>query len=157
MLFTCFKNPSEIFHRAFASLKPGGWMEMQDVLFDYESIDDSGINTAIKAWNTKLHEGARRIGRDWRCTKDYARWMQEAGFECVVERHFAWPSNTWPKGRKQKLLGLWSMSNFLEGLPAVSMAIMTRAHGMTREEVEVGMVEVRKDIKNKAIHAYVPV
>ena len=104
-----------------------------------------------------LHEGARRIGRDWRCTKDYARWMQEAGFEGVVERRFAWPSNTWPKGRKQKLLGLWSMSNFLEGLPAISMAIMTRAHGISRDEVEVGMVDVRKDIKDKGIHAYVPV
>jgi len=157
MLFTCFKNPAEIFHQAFASLKPGGYMEMQDVLFDYLSIDDTHVGSCIKAWNSKLHEGARRIGRDWRCTKDYARWMQEAGFEGVVERRFAWPSNTWPKGRKQKLLGLWSMSNFLEGLPAISMAIMTRAHGMTREEVEVGMVDVRKDIKSKAIHAYVPV
>ncbi|TVY21046.1 putative methyltransferase [Lachnellula arida] len=157
MLFTCFKSPAEIFHQAFASLKPGGYMEMQDVLLDYLSIDDSHVESRIHAWNGKLHEGARRIGRDWRCTKDYARWMQEAGFEGVVERRFAWPSNTWPKGRKQKLLGLWSMTNFLEGLPAISMAIMTRAHGMTREEVEVGMVDVRKDIKSKAIHAYVPV
>ncbi|TVY64307.1 putative methyltransferase tdiE, partial [Lachnellula suecica] len=102
MLFTCFKHPSEIFHRAFAALNPGGWMEMQDVLFDYDSIDGSGENTTIKAWNTKLHEGARIIGRDWRCTANYARWMEEAGFESVVERRFAWPSNTWPKGRKQK-------------------------------------------------------
>lgn len=49
------------------------------------------------------------------------------------------------------------MSNFLEGLPAVSMAILTRANGMSREEVEVGMVDVRKDIRDKRIHAYVPV
>ena len=49
------------------------------------------------------------------------------------------------------------MANFLDGLPSISMAIMTRAHGMTRDEVEVGMVQVRSDIKNKAIHGYVPV
>ncbi|TVY45158.1 putative methyltransferase [Lachnellula occidentalis] len=157
MLFTCFKNPADLFHQAFASLKPGGYMEMQDVLLDYLSIDDTHVGSCIQNWNGKLLEGARRIGRDWRCTKNYARWMQEAGFEAVVERRFAWPSNTWPKGRKQKLLGLWSMSNFLEGLPAISMAILTRTHGMTRDEVEVGMVDVRRNIQSKAIHAYVPV
>lgn len=49
------------------------------------------------------------------------------------------------------------MSNFLEGLPAISMALLTRAGVMSKEEVEVGMVDVRKDIRDKGIHAYVPV
>ena len=132
-------------------------MEIQDVLMDHLSIDGSHEGTAVHTWHDTVHEAARRIGRDWRCTENYARWMQEAGFEAVVERRFAWPSNTWPKGRKQKTLGLWSMSNNLEGVSAISMAIMTRAHGMSREEVEVVLVDVRRDIQDRSIHAYTPV
>lgn len=83
--------------------------------------------------------------------------MRDAGFEGVVERQLKWPSNTWPKGKKQKLLGMWSMANSLDGLPAISMALMTRAYGLTREEVEVEMVAVRKDIKDKSLHGFIPV
>ncbi|KAG9237014.1 S-adenosyl-L-methionine-dependent methyltransferase [Amylocarpus encephaloides] len=157
MLFTCFQNPAAVFKRAYDALAPGGYFEMQDVSFALETIDGSGDNTSIRVWNAKIIDGAARIGRDWRCTLKYAQFMRDAGFEGVTERQFKWPSNTWPKGKKQKLLGMWSMANFLDGLPSVSMAIMTRAHGMSREEVEIGMVDVRKDIKDKSIHGYVPV
>jgi hypothetical protein len=157
MLFTCFQDPALVFKRAFAALSPGGYMEIQDVHFSLESIDGSADTSAIRAWNQKLREGAAKIGRDWQCTIKYAQYMRDAGFEGVVERTFKWPSNTWPKGKKQKLLGMWSMANNLDGLPSISMAIMTRAHGMTRDEVEVGMVDVRRDIRDRSIHGYVPV
>ncbi|KAF4631699.1 hypothetical protein G7Y89_g6432 [Cudoniella acicularis] len=157
MLFTCFQNPAEVFRQAYKSLSPGGYFEMQDVLFALESIDGTSQGTAVEAWNAKIREGAAKIGRDWHCTTNYAQWFRDAGFECVVERQFKWPSNTWPKGKKQKTLGMWQLANGLDGLSAVSMAIMTRMHGMTREEVEVGMVDVRRDLRDKSIHGYVPV
>ncbi|CAG8974169.1 hypothetical protein HYALB_00013600 [Hymenoscyphus albidus] len=157
MLFTCFQNPAQVFKRAYDALSPGGYFEIQDIVFDLMSIDGTADGTAIQAWNRKVVSGAAKIGRDWTCTLKYAQFMREAGFEGVTERNAKWPSNTWPKGKTQKLMGMWSMANFLEGLPSISMAIMTRAHGMSREEVEVGMVEVRNNIKDKNIHGYVPV
>lgn len=83
--------------------------------------------------------------------------MRDAGFENVMERKFKWPTNTWPKGKKAKTLGMWSLANNLDGLSAVSMAILSRAQGMSREEVEVGMVDVRRDLRDKNIHGYIPV
>ncbi|RDL34327.1 uncharacterized protein BP5553_07455 [Venustampulla echinocandica] len=157
MLFSCFQNPAEVFKRAFQATSPGGYFEMQDVLFKISSIDGSGDGSAVERWNHKICLAAKKIGRDWHCAGNYAQWMRDAGFEGVVERQLKWPSNTWPKGKKQKLLGMWSMANSLDGLSAISMALMTRAYGMTREEVEVEMVEVRKDIKDKSLHGFVPV
>lgn len=157
MLFTCFQDPAAVFRRAYDALAPGGYFEVQDIVMDLRSIDGTADGTAIQDWNRKIISGAAKIGRDWACTLKYAQFMRDAGFEGVTERHAKWPSNAWPKGKTQKLMGMWSMSNFLEGLPSISMAIMTRAHGMTRDEVEVGMVQVRHDIKDKSIHGYVPV
>jgi hypothetical protein len=98
---------------------------------------------------SKLHEGAQILGgKDWWCTVNYATWFKEAGFVSVTERQFAWPSNTWPKGAKQKQLGYATLTNSLEGLQGVSMAVLSRAFGMSPQEVEEYLVDVKRDLKD---------
>ena len=130
---------------------------MQDVYFKPHSNDGTTDGTHLEKWNNLLIKGAAKIGRDWHCTAKYAQWFSEVGFVDVVEHKFAWPNGTWPRGKKQKTMGLWTMTNGLDGVNSISMAMMTRALGMPHEEVEVYLVDVRKDIKSKAIHAYYPV
>jgi hypothetical protein len=51
-------------------------------------------------------------------------------------------------------------ANFLQGLGALSMAIMTKDLGMTTADIELLLVDVRKEIKkggSESIHIYVPV
>ncbi len=69
----------------------------------------------------------------------------------MVEQQFAWPSNPWPKGEKQKELGRTTLKDSLDGLSGVSIAILTRAFGMTAAEVEDYLVDVRKDMKNSEL------
>lgn len=130
---------------------------MQDIYFKISSVDGSHEGTAVQKWNDKIIEAARIMGRDYHCVPKYAEWMREVGFVNVVERLFMWPSNTWPKGKKHKTMGLWMYNNALSGAEAISMALLTRAFGMTAAEVEVGLVDVRKDMKNRSIHSYTPV
>ena len=145
-----------MFKKAYDALAPGGWLEMQEIYFKPHSIDGTHEGTALQSWNNTLIEGAKKIGRDWWCTPNYEKWFKEAGFEDVVERRYQWPSNTWPKGKKNKTLGLWTLTNALDGLNAVSMAMMTRVLGMSPEAVELDLVDVRRDMKDKSIHAYYP-
>jgi hypothetical protein len=159
---------------AYAALKPGGYFEMQDIFFKLSSIDDTIKDTAIQKWMIKIVEAAAILGgKDWLCTQKYCEWFKEVGFVDVVEKQFAWPSNTWPKGKKQKEMGYTMMANSLQGLSAVSMAVLTRAFGWSAEEVEVYLVNVRRDIQDskfffsvevetllmklESIHAYYPV
>lgn len=85
----------------------------------------------------------------------YKRWIEEVGFEDVKEKVFEVPINSWPKGSKQKELGTWFQADLLDATGA-SMAILTRALGWTPETVEKLLIEVRLDIKNRGIHAYMP-
>lgn len=86
----------------------------------------------------------------------YKELMEAAGFVDVQEIRFIWPQNTWPADPKLKELGRWNLANSLDGLQGYSMALMTRVLGMATEEVEVTLAAVRKDMKNRAIHAYWP-
>jgi hypothetical protein len=83
--------------------------------------------------------------------------MEEIGFVDVVQKVFAWPGNTWPKQPKMKVLGQWCLRNGLEGVESVSMAMLTRAGGLSGEEVERFLGDVKRDMRDRRIHSYVPV
>jgi hypothetical protein len=83
--------------------------------------------------------------------------MEAAGFVDIVEKHFYWPCNAWPRGKKEKLIGLWTQQNLLDGISAMSMAVLTRGGGMTKEEVEVFLAAVKDNIQNRRIHSYINV
>lgn len=88
------------------------------------------------------------------CADKYPDWMREAGFTEISVLHFAWPTNPWPKDPKLKEIGRWNQANMLQGLQGFSMALMTRALGWSKEEVDVFVAKVRSDMCNKDIHAF---
>ena len=100
---------------------------------------------------------AALLGRPVTNSQYYGKWMREAGFVDIFERHFYWPLNTWPRGKKEKLIGMWAQQNLLDGVQAMSMAILTRGLKWSREEVEVLLAGVRDDLRNRAVHSYVDV
>jgi hypothetical protein len=97
------------------------------------------------------------LGKDWTRASEYKGYFEEAGFEDVVEKKFEWPVGTWAKGKRNKMLGLWCREDLLSALEGISLAILTRGLGMSREAVEGLLVGVRDDIKSNRIHAYIPV
>ena len=64
------------------------------------------------------------------------------------------PINTWPRDLHLKTLGLWFQHDLLEGLNS-NIAMFTRVMGWSSEEVEALLVDVRKDVENRRVHAYV--
>lgn len=102
-------------------------------------------------------EASIKMGRPLNSPPLYADWMYEAGFVNVRSSLYKWPSNTWPKGKKDKTLGLWNMINTLDGLDGFTMAMFTRVLGWTPEEVQVFLVNVRNQCKDRTLHNYWPV
>jgi hypothetical protein len=74
----------------------------------------------------------------------------------VVEKHYAWPIGSWPKGERMKTLGAWAKEDYLTGLQGLSMAVMTRGLGMTSQEVELLLMEVRENVNSRRLHAFIP-
>ena len=130
---------------------------MQDTCFPMLSDDDSlSPGNALHTWNQLMVRSGEVSGREVTVSSRYKQWLLETGFVDVVEVKHKWPQNTWPKNRREKELGSWTLANILEGLQGFSMALMTRCLGMSKEEVEVLLVDVRKDMKNENIRSYWP-
>jgi hypothetical protein len=128
---------------------------MQDTL-TLTCIDSSGEGTQLMRWVGLMLEAATKLGRDWAKVNKYKGWMENAGFADVKEMRFAWPMNTWPRGKHYKTLSAWAGQNMKDGLEGFSMAALTRALGWTAEEVNVLLADVRRDLDDRNIHAYMP-
>ena len=83
-------------------------------------------------------------------------WFEDRGFKDVTQQIVKLPCNTWPKEKRLKLLGAWELENLLSSLEGMVMRLFQKALGWSEEEVIVFLVDVRKDIKSRSIHAYWP-
>jgi hypothetical protein len=156
LLFSTFKSPAKVIQSAYDALVPGGYLEMQEVYFKLHSVDESLKGTAFERWNNMLVEGAKILGRDWHCTIKYKQCFIDAGFEEVVEERFPGPIGTWPRDKDDKIVGLYWTANMLDGINGMSNVSLRRGLGMSSEEMELLLVDVRRDLRNRKIHSYFP-
>jgi hypothetical protein len=136
-------------------LESGGHIEMQDVDMPYRS--DDGTLTEdheLRQWGSLFLEASEKLGRRMDKTPSYKQMMEKAGFVDVVETQFKWPLNQWPKESYFKKLGEWTLINLDTNLEGLCMALFTRGLGWTTAEVNVFCTSVRKQLRDRNIHAY---
>ena len=81
--------------------------------------------------------------------------MEAAGYIDVTEHNYKIPLSAWPKDPRMKKVGEWYGQNWQQGLPGFSYMLFGREGcGWSREEIEQMMVEVKKALKQKSVHAY---
>lgn len=150
------RDPEELALTDRSFLEPGGYLEIQDYILPPRSNDGTYDGTSLALWAETMLAACRKIGRPMDLSHKYREWMEEAGFVEIEEKLFVWPTNTWPKVKHLKELGRWNEVNLVEGMEGFSLALMTRALGWSKEEVEVLCAKVRNDLKDRSIHAYFP-
>ncbi len=165
----------DVARKAFDHLEPGGWFEAQELLptlgCDDESMpDDYAPNLLFN----DLEDCSRRELRPLDIAKTYKQGLINAGFVDVTEQVYKIPINGWAKSRNWKTLGdLWNV-NCLDAIQGVAMALLHRARGLKRHQIEVDMtvwrawedighvlttsqihlMETRRGLSDKSVHAY---
>ncbi|RDW74823.1 hypothetical protein BP6252_05965 [Coleophoma cylindrospora] len=147
-----------LFKRSFDNLADGGFFEITDIAFPIMTDDDSfPPDSALKKWSDLVVQGFATIGRDLVSAVNNKALVTEAGFSNVKEYRYKWPLNRWPKDPAAKELGMWAHENLSGGIEGISLAIFTRVLGWSREEMDVFLVDVRKELKDRNIHSYMQV
>ncbi|KAG7050568.1 methyltransferase domain-containing protein [Colletotrichum scovillei] len=143
--------------KCFNHIQPGGYLELQEPEMEFQSDDGTfPADCPLAKYGNLLKEAAAIFGREYVSVSSLKTLMVDVGFKDVTLSRYKWPINTWPKDPSFKELGAWGFENSNAGLEAISIAPLTRAHKWTREEVNVFLAEVRKDLANKNHHTYVP-
>jgi SAM-dependent methyltransferase len=147
-------DEKRLFRQSFDALNPGGWLEIKEVASPVICSDGTLEGTSLLKWNDEIMKAAAMIGTPLDKPWHYRQWIEEAGFVNVKEYIVPLPLNQWPKDPKLKELGMWEMTNLLQGIEGFSVALFTKILRWSRPELEVLLAEVRREAQNRSIHAY---
>ncbi|APA16307.1 hypothetical protein sscle_16g110770 [Sclerotinia sclerotiorum 1980 UF-70] len=142
-----------LLQQAFDNLNEGGYIELVD--FEYHGYSDDGtgdLAPSFQKWQAGLDEASKLFGRDLNVAMKFKDWLDEAGFEAVVERHWKLPMAPWARDRRNKEIGLYMQQNMLDATVAYGMAHFTRILGWTPEEYQVLAAGVRNEFKDSRVH-----
>lgn len=154
----CIGDDAGLFRRAYEHLRPGGYLEMQGVYPEFVSDDDTakGADNAHK-WMRLMCEGSNSFGKSLEAAGSWKEKMIAAGFTDVQQELLKLPIGGWPKDPKLKEIGKCQVYQELQVLDAYTPGLFSRVLGWSKTEIEVFLAKVRTDIKNPAIHIYLPV
>ncbi|KAI1247603.1 hypothetical protein MGN70_011493 [Eutypa lata] len=80
----------QFFKQAYATLKPGGWIETFEPDAAFKSDDGTlPLDSHLVRWTTMNHEGGRRIGKPFTIVGDdlQVKGLQEAGFTDITVKN----------------------------------------------------------------------
>ncbi|TLD15993.1 uncharacterized protein PgNI_01902 [Pyricularia grisea] len=155
MLSASIADWPKLIDQVYNKLSPGGWVEFLDPIYPVD-CDDGTLpkDGALYKWSLLLNEAATKLGSSLDSGLTYKQLLLDRGFSNVHQVTYKWPISDWAADPKHKKIGLYTHENIMQGLQALSLALYTRALNWTAEELEVFLVDVRRDLKNRNIHAY---
>jgi len=143
--------------QVYRHLKPGGWAEFQCVTGVLGCDDGTvGPDSPMRQFSNALYDSTQIFGTPIDDPFRWKKWFTERGFEDVTEVVYKLPVNPWPKDQRLKLVGAFEMENLLYGLGGMVTRLFSKALHWSPEQVQVFLVDVRKDIKNRNSHGYWP-
>lgn len=81
-------------------MKPGGWIELQDVDGDVHSDDDTVPDDwPLKRFTEILLEGFAKFGTNAHAAVFGGQYLEEAGFVNIQHNYIKLPYGTWPKDK----------------------------------------------------------
>ncbi|KAG6199391.1 hypothetical protein E4U35_006700 [Claviceps purpurea] len=148
------KNTSRVLGHAFESLRPGGWIELQEVqpipLCDDGTMPDDDpvkyvCETAARAFE--------KFDLKTTLPPKLEPYLREAGFENIHCQIFKAPIGPWAKDRTMRIVGLYSRLALAELLTTLAGRPF-QALEMSEAEIEVIMAMARKGLDDPNVHRY---
>ncbi|KAG6012541.1 hypothetical protein E4U54_007467 [Claviceps lovelessii] len=147
----------QVIQQAFEALEPGGYLESQEYDF-FIGCDDGSMdpNGALAQWSRNMTLAGERCHRLTTTGHSLKASYQRVGFVDVQEVVFKIPTNGWPRDERLREIGrLWE-TNMLSGLSGFSLSLFHRVFEQSAAETEVFLVDVRREISDPNIHAWMP-
>ncbi|KAK4234259.1 S-adenosyl-L-methionine-dependent methyltransferase [Achaetomium macrosporum] len=153
-IFPVLKKPDKVLRQSYENLKPGGWIEVQE-LGGKAYCDDASIpeNYSIQEFLDKATEAFKKFGNNFRIGNEMDKHLEKAGFTNISVRKLKVPIGPWPKDKRLRLIGMY-FQNILGDLLGAIGARPFQVLGMDPVEIQVFLAGVRKDIKNTNYHSY---
>ncbi|KAF3017814.1 hypothetical protein E8E14_010496 [Neopestalotiopsis sp. 37M] len=171
------KSPAKLLQDVYENLKPGGWVEMQDV--DGAVHCDDGTlpdDWPVLVFCNLMVEAFSKLGTTSHAAMFGGKYLEEAGFVNIQHHTAKLPYGTWPKDRlvihvlcgfvddgrdlsskagkmTLRLVGNYyriAAEEFFPAMGAIQMPLL----GWSKAEMEVFFMQCRNAMRDDSVHAY---
>lgn len=153
------RNWPAFFAQSLKCLRPGGYIECQELDVDARTDDGSlAEDSVIHQWCRNQEEAMQKAGgMSLRITGEKLKsQLLDAGFVDVEVREFKIPIGKWPQDEKMREAGTFQLVAMLEGIGGLTMALWTRFLSWKAEDVEDELVKVKDEFRRSGVHSYWP-
>ncbi|EFR03995.1 UMTA [Nannizzia gypsea CBS 118893] len=154
-LYGAISDWPKLYSQALRHLRPGAWFDQIEMSIEFRSDDGTVTEDHVLAvWSRTFIEAGERIGKTFRIADLAKKYMDDAGFENVVETRLKLPVGGWGKDKQIKRLGQWNLLHCEEGIEGWAMALLTRVMQWTYEDVQIFLAKMRAGLRDPKTHAY---
>ncbi|KAI9784905.1 MAG: hypothetical protein M1835_003468 [Candelina submexicana] len=154
-LYGSVEDWPEFYRECMKCLKPGGYIEQLEFSILAKCDDGSSANNeALRKWGEYGFEVGEKFGKTFKVVDKMKGWIEDGGFEDVVEHRYKWPIGSWSSDPKLKDIGRWNLVHWEEGIEGWCLAGMTRLLGFSFNQVQAFLVELRLALRNRNYHLY---
>ncbi|KAK4454383.1 S-adenosyl-L-methionine-dependent methyltransferase [Podospora aff. communis PSN243] len=152
------KDNATLQQSIFQNLKPGGWVEYQDIYPEPGSEDNSmPADYAVRkfyALCVRVFRNVYNFELDF--VKKLPESLQSQGFANVQHKVFHVPIGDWPKDQRMRTIGGYLrevLMNFASAMAARPFV----EFGMEKAEIDELVSSLRDSLSDRSIHAYLPI
>ena len=126
---------AELIQQSFNCLRPGGWLESQEIESLVECDDGTlAPNSGLTSWARNLSLGGAKMGRPRDVSgEQMAQWYREVGFVDVKVVPFKIPIGSWA-GEE---VGLWWLLVMLRSVEGLSLRLLHEILGFSEYDIKV--------------------
>lgn len=143
-----------LYSEVLNALKPGAWFEQPEISVVTHSDDGSIKGTYLEKWGSLAIECGQKFGKSFSIAEDSEREFRKAGFQNVTYKTLKWPIGTWPLDKRLKKIGGYNRLAWEDGIEGWAMFLFTNYLGWQKEEVQVLLAGIRKELRDPKIHGW---
>ncbi|KAK9441069.1 S-adenosyl-L-methionine-dependent methyltransferase [Metarhizium brunneum] len=148
------KDIPTVLGHAYESLRPGGWVELQE-LHGVPLCDDGTMpdEDPVKSLYDTAGAAYKKFGMSTTLPAQLEPYLREAGFENVHCRVMKVPIGTWAKGKIMRAIGLYQKMAILDFIPTLAGRPF-QALQISEADAEIRVALARKGLEDTSTHRY---
>ncbi|KAI0203485.1 S-adenosyl-L-methionine-dependent methyltransferase [Astrocystis sublimbata] len=148
------RDPVQLLKNAYENMKPGAWVELQDV--DGNVHCDDGTmppDWPVLVFTNLMVEAFGKLGTKSHAAAFGAQYLAESGFVNIQHHAVKLPYGTWPRDKTMRLIGLYYRTAAEQFFPAMGN-IQLPLLGYQPDEIEGFFALCREAMRDPNVHAY---
>lgn len=156
-LLCTIRDWPRLIKQCYDHTKPGGWVEWQHK-HPFIVSDDGTLpeNSALQEWSEGVFVASRKFGVPFDDTLSIKERMEDVGFIDIEQHVIKLPIGPWAKDKTLKKVGSLELLNMVEGIEGLTLRLFSKALGMSLDDIQMHLMQVRKEAQNRKIHSYYP-